>query len=234
MLPGSGSQLIIALHEQPITWADGESGSAWHSWKRGILHGPQSSYYRAGPKPVGTVMGAVFRPGAVGAITGMPAGELLDRHVQLDELWGASAWTLQERLASCPDANSALQVLEQELLARLKTPLLIHPAVAHTLRANYRQSIENICSQTGYSHRHFVAEFRSAVGLTPKHFFRIRRFSVALHMLASQETNLADVAAHIGYADQAHFTREFREFCGVPPSAYHPRSKDNLYHHVVR
>jgi len=233
LLPGGSPQLVIALHEQPIAWADGDGRAGWHRWTGGILHGPQSTFYRAGPKPAGAVIGAAFRPGAAGAILGVPATELLDGHVTLDELWGASGRELHERLASSPDASSALRLLEQALIARLKTPLLVHPAVAHALRESHTQPIERMRKQTGYSHRHFVALFRSAVGLTPKHFFRVRRFSEAARQLARQQGSLADLAARMGYADQAHFTREFRELCGVSPTAYRPRAPDSPNHHVA-
>jgi len=53
---------------------------------------------------------------------------------------------------------------------------------------------------SGYSPRHFIALFRSAIGLAPKHYFRIKRFTAVLQRLASGNTEtLADVAASAGY-----------------------------------
>jgi AraC-like DNA-binding protein len=233
MLPSGSTQLVIALHEQPIAWSAAGNDKQWQRWTGAIVHGPQSRYYRAGPKPAGTVMGVAFRPGAAGAILGVPATELADRHVTLDALWGNGARELQERLALCPDANSALRLLELALRARLKRPLLMHSALTHALGANPAQVIEVLRAQSGYSHRHFIALFRSAVGLAPKQFSRIRRFSAAVRLLATQKTSLAALAADMGYADQAHFAREFRELCGVPPTAYRPLTPDSPYHHVA-
>jgi len=233
MLPSGTAQLVIALHEQPITWAAADTGSSWNRWTGAIVHGPQSTYYCAGPKPAGTVMGVAFRPGAAGALLGVPAAELADRHVPLDALWGRSARELRERLAACPDAHSALRLLEHYLQARMNKPLLMHPAVAHALRASHAQPVESLRRQSGYSHRHFVALFREAVGLAPKHFSRIQRFSAAARLLASQPIGLAELAAQLDYADQAHFAREFRALCGVAPSAYRPAAQDRPYHHVA-
>ncbi len=156
MLPDGSVHLVVALHDEAITWAGPENGEPWHAWKGGIVHGPQSRFYRAGPKPAGAVIGAAFRPGAAGAILGVPAADLLDRHVTLDELWGTSGRELHERLASCAEPESALRLLEHALLARLESPLLMHPAVAHALRRGRTQSIERLRRETGYSHRHFV------------------------------------------------------------------------------
>lgn len=233
ILPSGTCQLVIALHDAPIAWAAAKPEASWQPWTGGIVHGPQSTYYRAGPKPAGAVVGAAFRPGAAGATLVVPAEELLDLHVTIDELWGKSGRALHERLTSTAGPRAALALLERALTARIRMPLLMHPAVAHALRHACSQPIEQVRKQTGYSHRHFVALFRSAVGLTPKQHSRVRRFSAAVHRLATGSVRLADLAADVGYADQAHLTREFRAFCGVPPSAYRPRAPQSPHHHVA-
>ena len=83
----------------------------------------------------------------------------------------------------------------------------------------------------GYSPRHFNALFRAAVGLTPKHFHRVNRFTAVLRSLAKGNVaGLADLAASTGYADQAHMSREFREFAGITPTQYRPRDAGSILH----
>jgi AraC-like DNA-binding protein len=122
------------------------------------------------------------------------------------------------------------------LSARLQGPLLMHPAIAQALalRAGGWGSsrVAEIQRQTGYSPRHFIALFRAAVGLTPKHYYRVKRFTTALRGLAGGNAKgLADLADSAGYSDQAHLTREFREFSGVTPSQYRPRDSISILHH---
>jgi AraC-like DNA-binding protein len=237
MLPSGTAQLVIALHDEPIAWSRPAQPNAWHSWTRGVLHGPQSCYYRAGPKPAGTVMGVSFRTGAAETLIGVPLPELADEHVPIEALWGARGRRLQERLVDTRDAFAALEMLERELLARLRRPLLIHPAVAYALdegsSAVLAGGIERIRRNLGYSHRRFIELFRSGTGLPPKQFFRIQRFSsVARRLAQGGDARLADLAVSLGYADQAHLTREFRELAGVPPTSFRPRSADSSHHHV--
>lgn len=79
---------------------------------------------------------------------------------------------------------------------------------------------------------HFIELFRSAVGLTPKHFYRVQRFAAVLRRLATAgAADLADLATSAGYSDQAHLTREFRAFAGITPTQYRPRGTDAVFHH---
>jgi AraC-like DNA-binding protein len=235
MLPSGNASLVFALHEAPIACLPGPSSKDPVVWSRGIVHGPQGSYFVSGPKPSGAVAGVSFRPGAAGAVLGVPITELTDRHVTIDELWGSRGRTLHERLLAAPEPPAVFQLLEQYLAARLQRPLLIHPAVAYALAfrppAWPASRVADIQRQAGYSHRHFIALFRSVVGLPPKHYLRIKRFAAVLQRLANGKTDLADLAASVGYSDQSHMSREFRDFAGITPTQYRPRGPDSVFHH---
>jgi AraC-like DNA-binding protein len=236
MLPSGNTELIFALHEAPIACLPSSSTEDPLVWSRGVVHGPQWSYFVAGPKPCGAVAGVSVRPGAAGAVLGLPVTELADWHVTLDALWGARGRAFHERLLAAADASAVFGMLEQELTARVKRPLLIHPAVAHTLASQSTAwsptRIADIQRESGYSPRHFIALFRSAVGLTPKHYYRVKRFTAVLRRLAAgNAASLADIAASVGYSDQSHLTREFRDFAGITPTQYRPRGPDSVFHH---
>ena len=205
---------------------------------RGVAHGPQWSYFVSGPKPAGAVVGIACRPGAASAVLGMPVTELTDRHISVDVLWGARGRSLRQRLMDIEEPMAVLQALEQELRSRLARPLLIHPAVAQALADPAHgwgfSRISHVQQLAGYSPKHFIALFRDAVGLTPKHYYRIKRFDMALQMMTDgARSSLAELAASLGYADQSHLIREFREFAGITPTQYRPRGCDSLLHHVA-
>jgi AraC-like DNA-binding protein len=238
MLPSGSAQLIFALHDAPITCIPNAASPRPTVWSRGIVHGPQRSYYQSGPKPPGVVAGVAFRPGVAGAILGVPIAELTDRHIPIDALWGARGDGLRERLLAAGSSRNVFRVLERELTQRLERPRLIHPAIAQALAVHSNgwahSRVADIQRKVGCSPRHFIALFRSAVGLTPKHYYRVKRFTAVLRLLAANaDEGLADLAASTGYSDQSHMTREFREFAGVPPTQYRPRDSNSILHHRV-
>jgi AraC-like DNA-binding protein len=69
------------------------------------------------------------------------------------------------------------------------------------------------------SPRTLERRFFAAVGLSPKRFGRIARMQRSLAALARPHARPVDVAHELGFADQAHFTRELATLAGVRPGA---------------
>ena len=236
ILPSGGVQLLFALHDTPIICFPGPASTRRIEWSHSLVHGPQWSYYVAGPKPRGAVVGVAFRPGAAAAILGIGMTDLAGHHVTLPTLWGRRAQDLHERMMAAVDPIGIFHILEQDFRARIQHSLSMHPAVLHALKPCSPTwpppRVADVQLESGYSAKHFVKLFRAAVGVTPKHYYRIQRFNSVLRYLAAESPcNLAELAASVGYADQAHLSREFREFAGVTPTQYRPGGANRHLHH---
>jgi AraC-like DNA-binding protein len=125
-----------------------------------------------------------------------------------------------ERLQAQGDPAACLQVLERWLLARMATQVRgLHPAVAAALASLHAGgAVQQAVHASGLSHRHLIARFREATGLAPKQHARVLRLQTALAGLETPGIQAAAVAAEAGFADQAHFAREFRALTGVTPT----------------
>jgi AraC-like DNA-binding protein len=235
ILPSGGAQLLFALHDTPILCLPSSPTARRIEWTRSLVHGPQGTHYVAGPKPCGATVGVAFHPGAAGAILGVGMTDLAGDHVTLPTLWGRHGENLHERLMAGATPKEIFRILEQEFSARLQRSLLVHPVVAHALKPRATGApirVKDIQRESGYSPRHFIALFRAAVGLTPKHYYRIQRFNSVLQFLASgADRDLAQFAVTAGYSDQAHLTRDFREFAGITPTQYQPGGSQRHLHH---
>jgi AraC-like DNA-binding protein len=116
--------------------------------------------------------------------------------------------------------------------------LLPHPAVAYALRrltaAPALARIDAVRRESGYSPKHFISIFRSAVGLTPKVYCRVKRFERVIRGLTyGAPVDWASVALDGGFYDQSHLNREFRQFAGVTPAAYRPVGIDRPGHALI-
>jgi AraC-like DNA-binding protein len=166
--------------------------------RRLVVAGPAT-----GPKiartPAGRIaFGVRFRVGAAGAALGLPASELLDLTVPLEDVWPAAR--LEEA------ANAGPAALAAAVTARLDdAPDAAVRAAATGL-------------DVGLGARQLRRRFGDAVGYGPKTLERVLRFQRFL-ALAATEPSLARLAFDAGYADQAHLTRECARLSGLTPAA---------------
>ena len=73
----------------------------------------------------------------------------------------------------------------------------------------------------GVSGNHLAAQFKSHVGVTPKRVARIYRFArLIVSVDALRPVDWSQLAHTAGYFDQAHFSREFKDFTGHTPTEY--------------
>jgi AraC-like DNA-binding protein len=56
--------------------------------------------------------------------------------------------------------------------------------------------------------------------MAPKTAARLVRFDAVWRRIDERRMRWERIAADAGYADQAHFIRDFREFTGTTPSSY--------------
>ncbi len=89
----------------------------------------------------------------------------------------------------------------------------------NSLQGNVR--IHELADELHYSERHMSRIFLDAMGITPKTFARIVRFQNVIDSILHQPVlSLCDYLAELGYADQSHFQREFKEYTGITPRRF--------------
>ena len=214
-----GAPFSIALGRMP------HGGDAIASFAAGLFAGPvvMDSPGRAECVQVN------FTPPGAARFFGVPMSELADAMVTLDDLGDRAIRGLRERLGDEPDPARRLDLVEAFVLRRILAAQPCDPAIAWAYRriveTTGRVRIAGLAAELGCSRRHLAERFRLQVGLPPKTVARMARFQGAL-VLSSRAAapDWADIAAACGYADQAHLTREFGEFAGLPPSAWHRRA----------
>jgi AraC-like DNA-binding protein len=213
----------VAPHRQHVL-PDGCSDIIWTGEARPIVVGPMTRPALSTIAEGTALIGVRFRPEAAAAVLGVPANELANRRIALEELWGrrlvsdASEQLWEQRTAAGRIAAA------QSLIAsrRHQADALPDATVQHVISrlTAYRPStIGELAREAGLSERQLRRRFLTAAGYSPKMLQRIVRFQKLLALAKDQPSRLGDAAHSAGYADQAHMTREVGEFAGVTPSA---------------
>ncbi|WP_437621585.1 helix-turn-helix domain-containing protein [Sorangium sp. So ce1151] len=121
--------------------------------------------------------------------------------------------------------GAALRLVEAWLLARRRvTRRAAAPVAAAGLALHASDGgarVGALAERLGVSVRQLERQFKRAAGLSPKALARLIRFSRATERLELDPgASLTALAFELGYADQAHFIREFRAFAGMSPGRY--------------
>ena len=172
----------------------------------------------------GSAAGLQFdlEPPAVRALFGIPAGELAEQTVGLEDLLGPEAPRLAERLHGCTDTAGRFAILDDLLIRRLaQARAVTRPDVQRAwsllCASGGQMRIEALARALGCTRRHLARQFALEVGVSPKEAARLIRFQAARRRIGT--VPLARLAAEHGFADQAHLAREFSALGGAPPTA---------------
>ncbi|HEY2513257.1 MAG TPA: helix-turn-helix domain-containing protein [Polyangiaceae bacterium] len=165
------------------------------------------------------LLGIRFRPGeAYAFLGGVPARAFKDTLAPLQDVWGAFARELADRLVLAPDTPSRLRLLDAELLGRRTTATDPRLRRALDLLGEKRAlRVPAIAGAVGLGERQLERLFHERVGLGPKVFARITRVQRLLTCVGPG-SDWSALAADLGWSDQAHLTRDLRELAGITPA----------------
>ena len=173
----------------------------------------------------GKAVGVRFRAGCFRPFWGAPISQLSDRVTPATRLFGPLAEkTRQAIMCAETDADMASHA-ESLLFSGLPEPDPVAEQVAGlvaliTSDASLRR-VDQLSAVSGLSTRGLQRNFADYVGVSPKWVMRWARLhEAAARADRGEPVDWAVLAVDLGYADQAHLTRDFTAMLGVPPSRY--------------
>jgi AraC-like DNA-binding protein len=232
IVPTGTLELIVSLVDGKGRIYDAAGRCRWFSG--GVVAGAYRRPFCFDTHEGASAVGVHFRPGCAGVVLGVPPGELIDQHVDLEALWGRRARTLRERLCAATTTHQRFAILEAELASRLDERR-IHPAVPYALDALDRPEarVGDIATCLGLSQRRLIELFTGAVGITPKRFGRVLRFQRAIARARGAAPDWTRIAHACGYYDQSHLIHDFRDLADVTPSDLMRASVHVKEHHQL-
>jgi AraC-like DNA-binding protein len=143
----------------------------------------------------------------------------------LEDVLGAEAVDLVERLACAPGWAARFAILDRFIIDRVRQARRPSPDVDWAWRRLRATGgllpVGELARELGCSRRHLISRFREQVGPVPKTAARLVRFQRTVRLLERHDRGrFAEIAQRCGYYDQAHMNREFRELAGTPPGEF--------------
>lgn len=163
-----------------------------------------------------------FKPGGLHRLIGLPMHEIIDLACDSADFFHHQVKQVNEQLFNTNSYDGMVAIVEQFLLHTIKAvkPLMpIDHAMEVLMRKNGLVSVEQLASMACVSTRQLERLSNQRIGLPPKLFARLIRFSKAYRLFeSSPNLRWTQIAHCCGYYDQMHFIRDCKEFAGVSPS----------------
>jgi len=200
-------QKIVPYPHVQLTFQDGSA----------TVHGPSGHHQIKVLSGAGGVLGVEFRAGCFRPFLGAPVASLAERSVDAREIFGP-------HLPTDPDVPA----VEEFLRAHLPEPdprADESAAIVATIAGSPELTrVDKVAAEAGLGVRALQRLFAEYVGIGPKWVIRrYRLHEVTERLAAGADIDWAVLAAELGYADQAHFVRDFRTMFGESPTWYAAR-----------
>jgi AraC-like DNA-binding protein len=225
VLPMGHAQVVISLARDYLTDAN-YSVDPLQQGPPAIFLGLYCRYQLIDAIDLAELIGITFQPG--GTLPFFPHSTHLfrDRETSLEDLWGHAARSLRDNLREVATPAAKFDLLERELLERLRRVSMNRNRVVDFALTTVQASpdtatVAELTRSIGLSSRRFSELFREQVGVSPKLYCRIQRFQRAVQSLhRGEDLPWAELALACGYYDQSHFANDFRAFSGISPTSY--------------
>lgn len=232
-LPDGNTEIIIDLSETPKPIYHNETLKEIQictaCWASGVRTQPITI-----PSGADSTMFIIaFKKGMAYPFFPAPMSELTDHVVQADLLWKNFFMDLRERLFEQRSAASCFTLASTLLERKFHKAIQINPCIAYAVDRivahPHSLTMQALSNEIGYSQKHFIHMFKSAVGVTPKTYLTISRFQKVIREIERRrEVDWSQLALECGYYDQSHFIHEFTRFSGFTPEAYVQKKNGQL------
>jgi AraC-like DNA-binding protein len=241
VLPSGGSvDLVVNLVDDEIQIHDPDKPGSVRGCSGAIVRGSATRSFFVDSRHRAVMVGVHFRPGRAFPFLGISPAEIVDTHVQLDDVWGSDGRNLREQLLAARSPSERFRLLEAVLLRRLRRARPGHPATHAAVAALSAPAsavrVTDVAAMVGLSRRRFIEVFEREVGLTPKLYARLQRYHSVKHRIAvlGGPPCWATFAVACGYFDQSHMIRDFAEFSSMSPASYlRCRTGETMFDHMV-
>lgn len=171
------------------------------------------------------VFGVKFKAGGFYPFYRQPVAKLGNQSIDVTACFGSASEHLALQILAASSFEAMCIVADAFLLGHLP-PLDTQVAHVSSLLARIEQerdiiAVDDVLAMSGLDKRGLQRLFQKYVGIGPKWVIQRYRLHEAIAQVqAGKALSWASLALELGYFDQAHFVRDFRQLVGMTPGEY--------------
>jgi AraC-like DNA-binding protein len=179
------------------------------------------------------VVGIRFLPTGARAFLAIPLNELKSQLISITDIPNVDVNQLYEQLGEAVSYADKVVLIENWLLSNMRPEQQTSDVIRASLQfLDHHYGDVNITAMAdrfNVNKRKLERLFNEQVGLTAKEYARNQRIKHArFYLKKHSELSLAEIAYELGFYDQAHFSKQFKQVVGISPKAYHVKSQQQL------
>lgn len=173
----------------------------------------------------GSVFGIKFRPGGFYPFFQKNISTLTDKTIPIADLNISDIHSLETKVFETEKAENRIKIIEtwlENILPEQDPKILLINKIIDKIKEDRSiQSVNQITELYLISLRNLQRLFQQYVGVSPKWVIqRFRIQEVAERMEKDKTIQFAEMALDLGYYDQAHFIKDFKNTIGLSPEEY--------------
>ncbi len=189
------------------------------------IHGVHHGRFVRQLQGMDQVFGVKFKAGGFFPFYGHPVSELLNQSVDVTDCFSPTGTDLARQVLAAADFAAMCAAAEAFLLHRLPAADAQVARVSGLLERIAQDtsivSVDDVIAISGLNKRGLQRLFQRYVGVGPKWVIQRYRLHEAIAQVQAGKTlSWTALALELGYFDQAHFVRDFRQLVGMAPGEY--------------
>lgn len=168
---------------------------------------------------------AVFNPGCLYRLTGIPSHLIQDQDLDLEDVFPKEAKLVNQSLGSSESYDEMILIIEDffwQVIKNAKVEFSRFDKVFNFMANNTnRASIDCLAGQACLSNRQFERKSNDYVGVTPNTYSRLVRFHQSFMMYRKNpKMDWLSIAMACGYHDYQHLVRDYKDFVCATPNQF--------------
>lgn len=200
-------------------------GDQWAIQSNNLFAGQITKFFYLENTGRSGMVGIKFKPSAPAQLFGLKMADFTNKVLILKDVVGDNLGSLENELLAVPghDPMKMIMTIEAALkkvdIAKSKENI-IDQAIHLIFSTHGMIYISAICDQVETNERNLQRLFNNLIGMSPKFYTRIIRFSYIFKLAHEKKLSWSEVGLESGFYDQSHFIKNFKAFTGEDPTHY--------------